>query len=219
MIDHATAFREWDERWKTTSGRTGWTVPEPDVLATARRLRAAGAAAALDMGCGIGRHTVVLAEAGFAVAAVDASESGLRFAAATLAESELTADFRVAPMTDLPFADGAFDYVLAWNVIYHGDPAVVRRAIAEIRRVLRPGGTYQGTMLSKRNVTFARGREVAPDTWVLDGVSDKSHPHYYCNARELVALFDGFELRSLYDAEHETPGTFHWHVVAERINL
>ena len=43
-------------------------------------------------------------------------------------------------MSDLPFAPGAFDYVLAWNVIYHGDGTSVVRALSEIARVLRPGG-------------------------------------------------------------------------------
>ena len=44
-----------------------------------------------------------------------------------------------APMTELPFEDGQFDHVLSWNVIYHGDETVVRRTLAEVARVLRPG--------------------------------------------------------------------------------
>jgi len=120
-------------------------------------------------------------------------------------------------MTELPYPDATFDFVLAWNVIYHGDRDVVSRAIAEIRRVLRPGGLYQGTMLSKRDTLFGQGTEVASDTFVLDDVSDKAHPHFYCNAAELVALFAGFELWSLEDWEHRRPGSYHWHLLAERL--
>jgi hypothetical protein len=46
--------------------------------------------------------------------------------------------------------------------------------------------------------------------------SDKVHPHFYCNAAELVELFSGFELLSLIDQEHAKPGSWHWHMLAER---
>ena len=125
-------------------------------------------------------------------------------------------------MTELPFDDEAFDYVLSFNVLYHGDPEIVRTAVAEIRRVLKPGGIFQGTMLSKRNAGYGLGTEVAPDTFVRDpgdemDDADKVHPHFYCDAAGLVALYDGFELLSLRDQLHKSPGSWHWHLVAERM--
>jgi hypothetical protein len=39
---------------------------------------------------------------------------------------------------------------------------------------------YQGTMLSKRDPQFGRGRPVAPDTFVR-GSDPKAHPNYYCD--------------------------------------
>lgn len=119
-------------------------------------------------------------------------------------------------MTELPYADGSFDYVLAFNVIYHGEPGVVRRSIDEIRRVLVPGGLYQGTMLSKRNAKFGVGEEVAPDTFLKGDTNETAHPHFYCSAGELCALFDGFELLRLEDRLHNKPGSWHWHMLAER---
>ena len=85
--------------------------------------------------------------------------------------------------------------MLSFNVLYHGDPGIVRTAIGEIRRVLKPGGIFQGTMLSKRNAGFGVGTEVAPDTFIRDAGddmddSDKVHPHFYCDAAGLVALYD-----------------------------
>src|SRR5271169_75636 len=57
---------------------------------------------------------------------------------------------RQADADALPFADESFDYVLSWNVIFHGTMGDVGHRLAEIWRVLKPGGLYQGTMLSKR---------------------------------------------------------------------
>jgi hypothetical protein len=72
-------------------------------------------------------------------------------------------------------------------------PWAMSARIAEIWRVLKPGGLYQGTMLSKRDAQFGCGRPVAPDTFIR-GSDPKAHPHYYCDLAGLAALFAGFEL-------------------------
>jgi tellurite methyltransferase len=211
----ATAHQDWDRRWRDDAGRAGWLTPEADVAAAIALLQERGARDVLDLGCGVGRHTLALARAGFTVTALDGSESGIAY----LREQAATAGFDIAAqsglMTDLPYADASFDYVLAWNVIYHGDGVIVDHCIDEIRRVLRPHGLYQGTMLSKRNGNFGKGRAVADDTFVIDGIDDKSHPHFYCDAAGLVARFHRFELLSLVDREHESAGSWHWHMIAE----
>jgi SAM-dependent methyltransferase len=217
-----TAHRAWDEKWATEEGRADWIAAEPDVIETAGELSSRlGPVRALDLGCGVGRHALLFARLGFEVSAVDLAEAGLAEVRKNAEAEGLEIDLQVAAMTELPFADGEFDYVLSFNVLYHGDPEIVRKAIAEIHRVLKPGGIFQGTMLSKRNAGFGLGAEVAPDTFVRDAGddmddSDKVHPHFYCDAAGLVALYDGFELLSLGDELHKSPGSWHWHLVAER---
>lgn len=215
----ATAHLSWDKRWSTDEGRADWVRPEPAVLDLAARLRLKGFERALDLGCGVGRHALAFAALGYDAAAQDMSEAGLAELAARAEAEGLTIDARRAPMTDLPFDDAAFDYVLAFNVIYHGDRDVVAATIAEVARVLRPGGVFQATMLSHRNANRGVGREVSPGTWVDDAApegSDKNHPHFFCDARDLVALLDAFDLRALEDEEQKKPGAWHWRFVAER---
>jgi len=211
-----TAHHHWDKQWQTAEGRAGWLAPETDVIAFAKGCRRAGATKALDLGCGVGRHALALAQLGFDVAALDASPAGLIQLEKQALADGLSIDGKQAEMTALPFDDAVFDYVLSFNVIYHGDPDVVRQTLTEIARVLKPGGHYQGTMLSKRNHNFGQGREVATDTFVNDEMSDKAHPHFYCAAASLVALFHDFELLSLEDRVHSKPGSWHWHLTAER---
>jgi len=155
------------------------------------------------------------------VAALDAAPQSLAAIGQAIAGTGLTIDLHQGLMTDLPFADASFDHVLSWNVIYHGDESVVRRSLDEIARVLRPGGTFMGTMLSARRLPVERakapGREISRNTWVFEGEGDKVHPHYFCPAADLLALMPGFEIRSLIDREHDSPGSWHWHLLAERL--
>jgi SAM-dependent methyltransferase len=101
--------------------------------------RAAGVAAperVVDVGCGSGALTTVLAEIVGAenVSGVDPSEPFVAEARRRLPE----ADVRVAPAESLPFADDTFDVALA-QLAFHfvDDPA---QSVAEMRRVTRPGG-------------------------------------------------------------------------------
>src|SRR5271168_4797307 len=162
----ATAVEAWDERWATPEGRADWLMPHPAVAALVPVLKARGAQHVLDLGCGVGRHALLFAEHGFAVEAIDGAAAGLDVACREAAARGLRLSLRQADADALPFADESFDYVLSWNVIFHGTMGDVGRRLAEIWRILKPGGLYQGTMLSKRDAQFGRGRPVAPDTFI-----------------------------------------------------
>jgi tellurite methyltransferase len=211
----ATAVEAWDERWAMPEGRADWLVPDPAVAGLVPVLKARGAQHVLDLGCGVGRHALLFAEHGFAVEAIDGAATGLDFARREAAARGLRLSLRQADADALPFADEGFDYVLSWNVIFHGTMGDVGRRLAEIWRVLKPGGLYQGTMLSKRDAQFGSGQLVAPDTFIR-GSDPKAHPHYYCDLVGLAALFAGFELLSLTHEEQRRPGSCHWHILAER---
>lgn len=211
-----TADSHWNAAWGSIDPGSKWLTPEPDVIAWVETL--APGARILDLGAGVGRHAHWLAARGFDVIAVDAAPEGL-------AQIEQNGDVKthLARMDALPFGDRSFDHVLSWNVIYHGDEDIVLRTIAEIRRILKPGGTYLGTMLSKRRLPHEQaqypGREISRNTWVFDAPgTDKIHPHYFCSAAEGLALFSGFECMALEDRQHEKPGSWHWHMKMEKLS-
>jgi tellurite methyltransferase len=210
-----TAIDAWDKRWATEEGRADWLDPEPDVVALLPELKARGVRRALDLGCGVGRHALFLAEQGLMVEAIDGSAAGLKVTRETAQARGVSLGLRQATADALPFDDASFDFVLSWNVIHHGTMGDVGGRLAEVWRVLKPGTLYQGTMLPTRNINYGRGRSVAPDTFVVDD-SERGHPHFYCDTATLMALFAGFELLSLKQQQHRKPGSWHWHIVAER---
>jgi 2-polyprenyl-3-methyl-5-hydroxy-6-metoxy-1,4-benzoquinol methylase len=102
--------------------------------AVARRLADSGGRRVLDWGAGWGQTSVLLRAAGLDVVAYDVEDKGA--AAGLLAGTGV--GYVVSPGPGLPFPDGAFDGVLNCGVLEH--VADERGALAELARVLRPGG-------------------------------------------------------------------------------
>jgi 2-polyprenyl-3-methyl-5-hydroxy-6-metoxy-1,4-benzoquinol methylase len=212
----ATAYQAWERNWTTEEERARWLAPHPLVQKLVPVLQSRGLNRVLDVGCGIGRHARYLAQHGFSCVGVDASESGLEFARAEAERAGVHVEYRVGTFYELDFGAARFDALVAWNVIYHGDRDIARRATDEFARVLVPGGLYVGTMLSKRNAGYGVGREVRRDTFVVDdATNDHIHPHLYVNSRDLLELHPGFEVIELEDVE-QAPGHHHWQYLLER---
>ncbi len=98
----------------------------------------------LDVGCGAGVEVVRFARAGAHVTGVDIAESAITLARQNLEQQGLGARLLVADGEHLPCPNEAFDLVFAHGVVqYTGDDS---RMVAEIHRVLRPGGlaVFQG---------------------------------------------------------------------------
>ena len=107
----------------------------------------------LDLGCGFGRHAYEAARRGAHVIALDAGEDEVNGVAGTFAamveQGELSPETTKVGVVQgdalhLPFADGTFDRVLCSEVLEHIPNDV--GAMAELARVLRPGGTMAITI-------------------------------------------------------------------------
>ena len=92
----------------------------------------------LDVGCGDGAYALAAAGAGARVTGVDASPKAVEAARRRAAGAGLEAAFLVGAGNKLPFAAEQLDVVLAVTVLcFVPDP---EEAVAEMARILRPGG-------------------------------------------------------------------------------
>lgn len=98
---------------------------------------------ALDAGCGTGNFLLPLARRltgqGASLAGLDLSAGTLHVAWARAEAEGLPVICQLGDVEALPFVGGTFDLVLANYMLYHVPD--LDRAIGELRRVLRPGGT------------------------------------------------------------------------------
>ena len=95
----------------------------------------------LDLGCGTGTLTVTIEAAAphVSVTGVDGDREILKRARAK-AGAGSSIEWIEALAGDLPFADASFDRVVSSLLFHHLAPGAKRDALAEARRVLRPGG-------------------------------------------------------------------------------
>jgi ubiquinone/menaquinone biosynthesis C-methylase UbiE len=99
---------------------------------------ALGGRRVLDLGCGSGVLACYMARNGAQVTGADLTEHGTRLTAANAASRGLALSVVRTDAEAMGFADASFDFVLSWGVLHHSRST--ERALAEARRVLRPGG-------------------------------------------------------------------------------
>lgn len=115
----------------------------------------------LEGGCGTGYLSLLLErELGWRMTAIDLSTVGLAYARDRYGLERIAG----ADLESLPFADGRFDAVLSMDVLVHFPRGKEHRAVAELVRVLRPGGTLflrvsALDILRSRHSQFAHERQ------------------------------------------------------------
>jgi ubiquinone/menaquinone biosynthesis C-methylase UbiE len=97
--------------------------------------------AGLDIGCGEGHNTRLLARRGARVTAIDIAEDFIAHARQAESEEPLGIPYRVASAVELPFAGASFDFATAFMSFM--DIPETDRVLAEAFRVLKPGGFLQ----------------------------------------------------------------------------
>ncbi|HSB70078.1 MAG TPA: class I SAM-dependent methyltransferase, partial [Candidatus Methylomirabilis sp.] len=110
---------------------------EIDRLTSGRRLRRV-----LDLGCGTGKQTVLLASRAEEVWAIDISAESLRQAEARCGRAGLgNVRFLRQSIESLPAEDGSVDAIFSYGDVISHLHDTYRRVFREGARVLRPGGT------------------------------------------------------------------------------
>ncbi|WP_158678616.1 class I SAM-dependent methyltransferase [Streptomyces sulphureus] len=135
----------------------------------------------LDLGCGVGRILTWLAPRASEVVGVDVAPGMVARARARVAGFRHV-ELRVGDMAAVPAPDGHFDQVVCLGVFEHVPAAHRRRALEEIRRVLRPEGEL---LLELNNAESALLCEAAGDNPHRTG--EQFENGYFC---ELVTAGD-----------------------------
>lgn len=200
----------WEEIWSMKDLPPRYrssAAPNESVVAWAETVPSGSTI--LDVGCGVGRHVMYLGGLGFQMVGTDISPTGIRLTQEAAASQNIPFEGRVSDMTTLPWADATFDAALSTSTIHHHLRVGIVQALAEVWRVLKPGGLFLVDFPCTDTLTYQELRvladtgqiaEIEPNTFVderneedIDGFL----PHHFCDKAEVHDLLHRFEITKL----------------------
>ena len=193
---------DWDDIFKE-KGRV-FANPHRSMSEIAKLFESAGVMRILDIGCGTGRHLVYLAKQGFSMFGFDVSQRAIEMAEQWLTDEGLPANLIQYRMEDgFPYENMLFDAVISIQVIHHNRIRDIKSTVAEIERVLRPGGylfitvpvLQDGPVPPEDNWDL---KEVEPGTYLPQQGPESGVLHHYFTEEEILDVFSAFSITKLY---------------------
>lgn len=179
----------------------------------------------LDLGCGIGRHSVLFGMNGFNTSCFDISQNAIDKTRAWCESLSITCDYKVGDMLDLTYENNSFDCILCMNVISHTDTAGMKKVISELKRVLKDDGEVYLTLGSKETWGFKQTDWplVDPNTRIrMDEGPEKGIPHFYADYDLIMKLFNEFkiikifQLEDFYEIDGKIKNSYHYHLLIKK---
>ena len=215
----------WD--WKIVKGdfKEVWKNPSIESYYLLNRWLSEDKKDFLDLGCGLGRHSILFGKNHFNVFAFDISEEAIDRTKEWAEEEKLDFDYQVGDMLSLPFKDSSMDCILCRNVINHTDTNGVKKVISELYRVLRNNGECYLTLCSKETWGFKQDWPKVDENTNLKMVEGPEYkvPHFYADYKLIKELFKDFEIINIlhvgnfYEHDDGVNTSYHYHILIRKV--
>ena len=203
-----------------------WKNPSVESYYLLNRWKSQGKENFLDLGCGLGRHSILFGNNGFNVSCFDISEDAINRTRQWAERENLKFEYKIGDMIKLPYNDEQFDCIYCRNVISHTDTEGIKKIIKELSRVMKPNAECYLTLGSKDTWGFKQ------ESWPLidantrlrmdDGPEYKT-PHFYVDYDLAKELFGEFKIINIYqeieyfEKENGTTESYHYHILIQKI--
>lgn len=214
-------------KWEIVTGEKEekWKNPSVESFYLLNRWKSQGKDVFLDLGCGLGRHTILFAKNDFNVLAFDLSEDALKRTKSWAEELHLNnIKYDNGDMLNLPYENNSVDCILCRNVISHTDTEGMKKIINEINRVLKDGGECYLTLGSKESWGFKQDWPVVDENTKIrieDG-PENGIPHFYADYELIKNLLKNNKIESItqiqnfYETDGKSYNSYHFHLLIKK---
>jgi cyclopropane fatty-acyl-phospholipid synthase-like methyltransferase len=196
-------MKDWENVYKT-HGEIQKKV-EPLIESAVALFKEHGLHRILDLGCGTGRHTVFLMKNGFDVYGIDISKKAIEISSKKLNDLGFKPKLKVNDMSSMDFDDGFFDGIVSTYTIFHSTIEKFRKTIAEIYRILKPGGLFIFNAISVKDGWYGKGKEIEKNTFKPTMHPDEADiPHHFFSKNEIISVISEQTNFNILNIHHST---------------
>ena len=178
----------------------------------------------LDLGCGLGRHTILFGKHGFHVSACDIEPTAIQRTQKWADQEKIPVRFAVCDMLNLPYEPNSFDCILCRNVISHTDTNGMKRIVAQLEQILRPSGECYLTLGSKSSWGFQQNWPYVDANTKLRMEEGPEYqvPHFYADYDLIQDLFQNFQILlinhigTFHEQNNTISQSYHYHLLIRR---
>ena len=121
----------------------------------------------LELGCGSGANLWMLAREGFSTWGLDFAPTGLAYCQSVLEQWGVAASLTLGDMTNLPYGNESFDAIVDVVSMQHLNREQHAQTLAEVARVLKPGGRFFSCHLGAGSSAFSTPSALKLDEMTL----------------------------------------------------
>ncbi len=223
--DGQLSTQAWDRFY--AEGRSLLVWPDEMFVRELNQLKDTEGLKALDIGCGAGRHTLLMAERGMHVKGIDSSSASIAFATQRAADKGLSnVTFVSIPLQELDDPDGSYDVIVIWGVVHYLSDEDQKAILSRIFSLLKPGGKLFATLRSTRDSRCDPTQRVAENRYkaiYFDAgeASEKEMVMSFWNEDEVRSLLSDYQSvtlghRDLEPISENRLSTSHWLIRAQK---
>lgn len=156
-----TAMQKWEDFF-ASKGR-GLACPDENLvrLFKGKYLDLPKEGRLLDCGFGSGNNLVFFHSLGYQCYGLEVAQSAINIASNLFKGAPKEPAFALLEGTDYPYEDNFFDIVVSWNCLhYNGNIHDVKKVIAELHRIIKPGGCLLLSTISHEHMLPVNGEEL-----------------------------------------------------------